>query len=108
MNEKAIESGKTMAIVSYLTLIGTVIAYFTNKDAKNPFTSFHTRQALGLWLLQMVLGFVVSGFDNWNITLAFWIFIAILLFHGVLNAIIGKAEPIPLLGAFFQKTFANL
>ena len=108
MDEQTIKTGKTMAIVSYLTLIGTVIAYFSNKDIKNPFTSFHTRQALGLWLLQMILGFVVSGFDNWNITLAFWIFIVTLLFYGVLNAIIGKAEPIPLLGNFFQKTFANL
>lgn len=108
MNKITIKEGKTMAIVSYLTLIGTIIAYFSNKDLKNPFTAFHTRQALGLWLLQMILGFVVSGFDNWNITLAFWIVIGVLLFYGILNAIIGKVQPVPFFGNFFQKTFLNI
>lgn len=108
MDEKTIEEGKTMAIVSYLTLIGTLIAFFLNQDKKNQFTAFHTRQALGLWLLQMALGYMVSGFDSWNITTAFWIGIGILLFYGVFTAISGKAEPIPILGDFFQKTFASL
>lgn len=108
MNDLTIKKGKTMAVVSYLTLLGTIIAYFSNKDSKNPFTSFHNRQALGLWLLQMILGFVVSGFDNWNITLAFWIVIGVLLFYGILNAIAGKTQPVPFLGDFFQKTFANI
>lgn len=108
MNEQTIEEGKTMAIVSYLTLIGTLIAFFMNQDKKNAFSAFHTRQALGLWILQMILGYVVSGFNNWNITYGFWIGIGILLFYGVFNAIIGKAEPIPLLGGFFQKIFASI
>ncbi len=108
MNENTVEEGKTMAIVSYLTLIGTLVAFFMNQDKKNAFTAFHTRQALGLWLTQMFLGYVVSGFDSWNITMAFWIGIALLLFYGVFTAISGKAEPIPLLGDFFQKIFASL
>ncbi|HLT33987.1 MAG TPA: hypothetical protein VKZ98_09370 [Aquaticitalea sp.] len=108
MNQQTIEEGKTMAIVSYLTLIGTLVAFFMNQEKKNPFTAFHTRQALGLWLLQMILGYVVSGFDSWNITFAFWIAIAVLLFYGVFTAIMGKAEPIPLLGNLFQKIFASL
>lgn len=108
MNEQTIEEGKTMAMVSYLTLIGTLIAFFMNQDKKNEFISFHTRQALGLWILQMLLGFVVSGFDNWAITYAFWIGLGVLLFYGVFTAISGKAEPIPILGDFFQKIFASL
>lgn len=108
MNEQTIEDGKTLAIVSYLTLIGTLIAFFMNQDKKNPFTAFHTRQALGLWLVQMILGYVVSGFDNWSMTFAFWIAIGVLLFFGVFNAIIGKAQAIPILGDFFQKLFASL
>lgn len=108
MNDITVKKGKTMAIVSYLTLIGTIIAYFSNKDLNNPFTAFHIRQSLGLWLLQMVLGFVVSGFDNWNITLAFWILIAVLLFYGILNAIAGKIQPVPFLGDYFQRIFSNL
>ena len=30
MTEKTIKEGKTMAIVAYLTLIGTLIAFFIN------------------------------------------------------------------------------
>ncbi|MGG5486124.1 hypothetical protein [Gaetbulibacter sp. PBL-D1] len=108
MTENIIKEGKTLAIVSYLTLFGTIIAFFMNQDKKNEFTAFHTRQALGLWILQMILGYVIGGFDNWNITLAFWIGISVLLFYGVLTAISGKVQPIPLLGDFFQKVFASL
>lgn len=108
MNQQTIDEGRTMAIVSYLTLIGTLIAFFMNKDKKNPFTAFHTRQALGLWLTYMIFAYLVSGFDSWNITLAFWIFFGILFFYGIFNAFIGKAQPIPLLGDFFQRIFASL
>ncbi len=108
MNDQTIEEGKTLAIVSYLTLVGTLVAFFMNQDKKNRFTAFHTRQALGLWLTQMILGFVVSGFNSWAITYAFWIGIGVLLFYGVFTAISGKAEPIPILGDFFQKIFASL
>lgn len=108
MNEQTIEEGKTLAIVSYLTLIGTLVAFFMNQDKKNEFTAFHTRQALGLYLLQMILGFVVSGFDNWNISTAFWIGILILIFYGIYTAIAGKTQPIPVLGDFFQRIFASL
>jgi uncharacterized membrane protein len=108
MNEHTIEEGRILAIVSYLTLIGTLIAFFMNQERKNQFTAFHTRQALGLWLSQMLLGFVVSGFDSWAITNAFWIGIGVLLFYGVFTAISGKATPIPLLGDFFQNIFASL
>jgi len=108
MNEQTINEGKTMAMVSYLTLIGTLIAFFNNKDTRNSFVAFHTRQALGLWLLQMVLGFVVTGFDSWNITMAFWIFIGVLIFYGIFSAMTGKAQPIPILGDFFQKIFATM
>jgi len=108
MNDQTIEEGKTMAIVSYLTLIGTLIAFFMNQEKKNEFTSFHTRQALGLWLLEMILGYVVSGFNNWSITYSFWIFFAILIFYGLFNAFAGKAQAVPILGDFFQKIFASL
>ena len=57
MTDQTIQEGKTLAIVSYFTLIGTLIAFFMNNEKRNQFTAFHTRQALGLWLLEMILGF---------------------------------------------------
>ena len=35
MTEQEIEDGKGLAIISYLTIIGTIIAYFMNNDKKN-------------------------------------------------------------------------
>ncbi|MEZ4856016.1 MAG: hypothetical protein R2812_06025 [Gelidibacter sp.] len=108
MNEQTIQEGKTLAVVSYLTLIGTLIAFFMNNEKRNSFTAFHTRQALGLWILEMIFGFVTSGFDSWSITFSFWLFFGILFFYGIFNAFIGKAQSIPLLGDFFQKIFASI
>jgi len=39
------KQGKTAAVVAYITLIGTIIAFFMNNDDKNQFASFHIRQA---------------------------------------------------------------
>ncbi|MCB0447292.1 MAG: hypothetical protein KDD03_07230 [Gelidibacter sp.] len=108
MTEETIQEGKTLAIVSYLTLIGTLIAFFMNNEKRNPFTAFHTRQALGLWLLEMVLGFVVSGFDNWMITYSFWIFFIALFLYGVIGAATGKLSSVPVLGPIFQNVFKNM
>lgn len=108
MTETTIKEGKTMAIVSYLTLIGTLVAFFNNKDTRNPFTAFHTRQALGLWILEMILAYVISGFDSWAITFSFWIFFIVLFFYAIYTAIIGKTEPIPFLGNLFQNIFKSI
>ena len=46
-----IEQGKQTAIVSYLTIIGAVIAIFMNQEEnRSEFASFHIRQALGIFL----------------------------------------------------------
>ncbi|WP_142786470.1 DUF4870 domain-containing protein [Changchengzhania lutea] len=108
MNEQDVETGKGLAIISYLTIIGTIIAFFMNNDKKNPFTSFHVRQALGLWLTYFILAWVVSWFDSWLATFGFWMFFGVLFIYGFVNAIAGKAQTVPILGDFFQKWFNNI
>ena len=108
MTDNTIEEGKTLAVVSYLWLIGSIIAIFSNSDKKNPFTAFHSRQGLGLCLTQMVFGFVTSAFDSWLISISFWVFIAVLFFYGITSAISGKMNEVPLVGAFFQNIFSNI
>ena len=49
-----VEEGKTMAIISYLTFIGTIIAYVMNNDKKNSFASFHIRQMIGLSIFSLI------------------------------------------------------
>ena len=108
MTEQDIEEGKGLAIIAYLTIIGTIIAYFMNNDKKNPFTNFHVRQALGLWLTYFILAWVVSAVNSWFATLGFWVFFGVLFIYGFVNAIAGKAQSVPLVGNFYQKIFGGL
>ena len=108
MTQQHIDKGKKLAIISYITIIGTIIALFTNNEHKNPFTAFHVRQALGLWLTFFILGKVISTADNWPATIGFWIFFSVLFFYGFIGALSGKIQIVPLLGKWFQKWFANI
>jgi len=108
MTQQEIEEGKGLAIVSYLTLIGIIISYFLNNDKKNAFISFHLRQSIGLWLMFHLLGFVASSFDSWGVTSGFYLFFCILFIYGLIGAIGSKTQPVPMLGEFFQKWFANI
>lgn len=50
MDKHTIESGKNTAIISYILIVGVLIAMSINSDKKNKFASFHIRQSLGLSL----------------------------------------------------------
>ncbi len=106
------ENGKNAAIIAYLTIIGTIIAYFMNNDTKNTFASFHIRQALGIHITYFLLGAFVSifvnFFDNQMIYYSFLIFIIILWGYGLITAIQGEQKEVPLLGVQFQKWFSTV
>jgi uncharacterized membrane protein len=110
MTEQDIEVGRNNAIITYFTIIGVIIAYYLNNedDKKSAFASFHIRQALGLWLTFFALGYIIGSFDSWLVTSSFYLFFAVLFIYGLGSAIAKKAQPVPLVGAFYQKIFANL
>lgn len=105
---KSAEQGKPAAIVAYLTIIGTIIAYFMNNDTKDPLASFHIRQALGIHVTFYMLGMLVSWFDSWYISSGFYVFIFVLWGYGLLAAIQGQFNQVPLLGDKFQKWFNTI
>ena len=107
MTDQTIEDGKSNAIIGYLTIIGTVIAFYLNQDKKNEFASFHIRQALGLWLTFFALGYIIGGFNSWFVTLGWYIFFGVIFIFGFMTAITGRAQPTPILGPLYQKLFAN-
>jgi uncharacterized membrane protein len=102
------EQGKAAAIVAYLTIIGTIIAYFMNNDSKNPFASFHIRQALGIHITFYLLAVLVTAFNSWMISGAFYIFIIVLLGYGLVSAIQGEQTEVPLVGKYYQKWFSTI
>ncbi|WP_224490376.1 DUF4870 domain-containing protein [Robertkochia flava] len=99
------EQGKTTAIVSYLTIIGALIAIFMNQEPQNEFARFHIRQAFGLHLLYWLLGYSVGNLDMWMLHTAYWIFFFALWFYGILGAIQQKWNSIPVVGPYFRKWF---
>lgn len=108
MIDETIEEGRPPAIISYITIIGTIIAFFMNNDKKNEYAYFHIRQALGLWLTFFALGYIVSVFDNWLLSFAFWFFFGVLFIYGFINAVAGNAQTVPFLGKFYQNIFASI
>ena len=104
-----IEKGKTAAITSYILIIGVFIAMSMNSgEEKNTFASFHIRQALGLSLIFISLGLIISNFDSLMISISMWIFLSVLWTYGIFSAINGETKPIPLLGNYFQKWLGNI
>ena len=108
MTEDSIEAGKVAAIISYITIFGVIIAFFLNNEKKNTFANFHIRQSLGLWLTFFAIGLVVSNFDSWFASLAFYVFFGVLFIYSFMTAVSGRKDPAPLVGNFYQKLFAGL
>lgn len=101
MDQSTIEEGKTIAIISYITLIGTLIAYLMNNDKKNEFAKFHIGQALRAWLAGIVVSILsvilvsMTGIGLFGYLTYTGLVLAIL---GLINAMNGKMEKIPLVG----------
>jgi uncharacterized membrane protein len=107
MDQNTIEEGKTIAIISYMTIIGLIIAYIMNNDKKNPFASFHIRQMIGLVLLGLIDSFVISRISA---TLAYIIYLGIIVLWviGLMGAAQGQMKKVPVLGDYFQDWFKGI
>ena len=55
MENITVNEGKPAAIISYLWIIGLVIAFLMNSTKKNTFSSFHIRQASGLIAIHIII-----------------------------------------------------
>lgn len=105
----AIEEGKTIAIIAYLTLIGLVIALVMNGDKKNTYATYHIRQSLGLMLSGLAVSLVswipllgwLVGIIAMFVLLYMWII-------GLINAVNGKEKPLPLFGKKYAEWFKSV
>jgi uncharacterized membrane protein len=102
------KQGKNIAIISYFTILGAIIALFMNADEKSSFASFHIRQGLGLALSFLFLSYIIGYFDSWMISGSFYLSYIMLLIFGLSGALQSEQRTIPLVGSFFQSFFKNL
>lgn len=99
---------KVIAIVSYLTLVGWVIALILN-NPKNELASFHIRQSLGLMLVSLAISIVMQvPFLGWLVGIVAAIATFILWVIGFIGAVEGQKKLIPYLGEYFQEWFAGV
>ncbi|WP_298995211.1 YtxH domain-containing protein [Flagellimonas sp. S174] len=96
------DSGKTVAIIAHLTLIGWIIAIIMNSSNKTEIGSFYIRQVLGIFLLGFVLGLIPV------VNLIAWIFPVILWVISLIGSINGNQKPVFLVGEHFQNWFKSL
>ena len=101
---------RTVAIVSYLTLIGFIAAVIIHPGKKTSLGTFHLRQALGIMILAFIAAFAAAivafiPFIGWLAALAVYMALLAAWIHGLVMAATGRQEPIPVVGAKFQELF---
>ena len=119
-NINTTDNGKTAAIISYLSIIGWLIAYFAmHKDNKTELGSYQLRQTLLLniaaivigWGVGFVLGILIVStgiFALIYISYVLQLGILIIWIIGLIGAINGQNKPMPLIGEKAQTMFPSI
>ncbi len=114
LSQQEIDSGKTMAILSYIpiALIGLVVSIVCISSKNNAYALFHAKQALALYICEIIailiclpLCLLCIGFPLIMVvvvgTLVLWIV-------GIVNACSGVCKPLPVTGKFAEKWFGKV
>lgn len=98
---------KTLSIVSYITIIGWIIALVQYKNEKAPEVRFHLKQSLGVMLLGLLFSIAMSIIVRIVPSLYFLsyanLIVIVLWILGIINAINGAQRQLPLIGGFAER-----
>ena len=109
-----IDSGKTMAILSYIPIafVGLIVSIISITQKNNAYSLFHAKQALTLYifasaggLICLPLCFVCIGFP---LLIAVELGGLVLCIIGIINASGGQCKPLPVVGKFADKWFGKI
>ena len=98
-------NSKTISIISYITIIGWLIAFFQSRESRTPLVKFHLEQALGLfivsflWTIALRILFAIIPPLISGATLLSLVPIAFMII-GVINASKEELKPLPVFGNF--------
>lgn len=102
-------SPKWVGVISYLTLVGWIIALVLNSKDKNEASNFHIRQSLGILGLFIVANVVaVVPILGWIACVVAYLLAIVLWFIGIVDAFGERTNPVPVLGDRFQEWFASV
>ena len=100
-------NSKALAIITYITLIGWIIAFSLNNKQKNLLVSYHQRQSLGIQLIYFSTAFLISLTTLASLQVLF-LGVFILMIIGISNASNQKKKPLPMVGNYFEKWFESI
>ncbi len=108
--------GKSIAIISYLTIVGWVIALVMNSNNKSQLAIYHIRQSLFIMLVgiafyiaQTMLLFI--PYLGWLVSLLLFpvgLALFVLWIMGLISAINGEEKPIPIVGEKVQQLLSGI
>jgi uncharacterized membrane protein len=103
---------KTVAIISYITLIGFIAAIVIHNGKKTKLGAYHLRQVLGLMLT--FVAFAVCAIILAHIPFigrlaidVIYIALLVLWVMGLIAAVNGQMKPMPVVGELYQKWFGT-
>lgn len=112
----ATDNGKTVALISYLTIIGWIVAYVMYTGQKTALGAFHLRQSIFLFIIGIVL--YIANIIFLFIPVLGWIINILLLLAGIglfvlwliglIAAINGEQKAVPIVGEKAQQMFKGL
>jgi len=98
--QSQIDLSKVFSIVSYLTVVGWLVALVFNGRNRSCLISFHLRQSLGLILTAALLSFIpLIGWLLNIVVLFFWLM-------AIYRAFLGERYCVPIIGFFYQEKLA--
>jgi len=104
-------NNKTLSILSYVTIIGWIIAFVKSKDLtpKSDLVTYHLKQGFGIFLVSLAVNIALSIVVTIVPTLYFLGYVGyvilILWIFGIINAANEQKKPIPLFGQVFEDKF---
>lgn len=102
-------NNKTLSIVSYITVIGWLVAYFVGKDKADDLLKYHLKQALGLFIVGFLFNIATTILVSMVPSLYFLGYVGylflILAIVGIINASNEAKKPLPVIGNMFVDKF---
>ncbi|BAP30180.1 uncharacterized protein CHSO_1143 [Chryseobacterium sp. StRB126] len=107
--KKIIMDNKTLSIVSYITIIGWLIAFISGKDKTDSLLRYHLKQSLGVvilsFILSTILGILISV-THLGILGIIAVLPLVLMIIGAINAANEVEKPLPLIGKMIEDKFS--
>lgn len=103
---------KTLSILSYITIIGWIVAFIKSKDLtpKSDLVRYHLKQGFGIFLVSLIVNIALSVVVMIAPPLYFLSYIGYVIFilwiFGIINAANEQKKPIPVIGKIFEDKFS--